>query len=170
MTPFTYRVVNFLKRAESEDYFDREHRLHAVLAGDLMSPEHVRTSRRARGPQSGLGSSASWGVAAVFVVQQDGDLPAETARLRAASFEPGDLRPPRPPGLRVRPSVTLIEIRRPRRVGEVGPGQLDLAGGRAVEVELGEGGAGEEADRVDLVARDRASPPSSRQPISTLYV
>jgi len=24
MTPFTYRVVNFLKRAESEDYFDRD--------------------------------------------------------------------------------------------------------------------------------------------------
>jgi queuosine precursor transporter len=23
MTPFTYRVVNFLKRAETEDYFDR---------------------------------------------------------------------------------------------------------------------------------------------------
>jgi uncharacterized integral membrane protein (TIGR00697 family) len=23
MTPFTYRIVNFLKRAESEDYFDR---------------------------------------------------------------------------------------------------------------------------------------------------
>jgi uncharacterized PurR-regulated membrane protein YhhQ (DUF165 family) len=23
MTPVTYRVVNFLKRAESEDYFDR---------------------------------------------------------------------------------------------------------------------------------------------------
>ena len=23
VTPFTYRVVNFLKRAESEDYFDR---------------------------------------------------------------------------------------------------------------------------------------------------
>ena len=23
MTPFTYRVVNFLKRAESEDHFDR---------------------------------------------------------------------------------------------------------------------------------------------------
>ena len=38
MTPFTYRVVNFLKRAESEDYFDREHRLHAVLARDLAFP------------------------------------------------------------------------------------------------------------------------------------
>ena len=24
MTPFTYKVVNFLKRAESEDYFDRK--------------------------------------------------------------------------------------------------------------------------------------------------
>jgi uncharacterized integral membrane protein (TIGR00697 family) len=24
MTPFTYRIVNFLKRAESEDYFDRD--------------------------------------------------------------------------------------------------------------------------------------------------
>jgi hypothetical protein len=24
MTPLTYRVVNFLKRAESEDYFDRK--------------------------------------------------------------------------------------------------------------------------------------------------
>ena len=24
MTPFTYRIVNFLKRAESEDYFDRK--------------------------------------------------------------------------------------------------------------------------------------------------
>ena len=23
MTPFTYRIVNFLKRAEHEDYFDR---------------------------------------------------------------------------------------------------------------------------------------------------
>jgi hypothetical protein len=23
MTPVTYRIVNFLKRAESEDYFDR---------------------------------------------------------------------------------------------------------------------------------------------------
>ena len=23
MTPFTYRIVNFLKRAEPEDYFDR---------------------------------------------------------------------------------------------------------------------------------------------------
>jgi len=23
MTPFTYRIVNFLKRAESEDYYDR---------------------------------------------------------------------------------------------------------------------------------------------------
>ena len=23
VTPFTYRIVNFLKRAESEDYFDR---------------------------------------------------------------------------------------------------------------------------------------------------
>ena len=23
-TPLTYRVVNFLKRAESEDYFDRD--------------------------------------------------------------------------------------------------------------------------------------------------
>ena len=35
MTPFTYRVVNFLKRAESEDYFDRDDGLHAVLAPDL---------------------------------------------------------------------------------------------------------------------------------------
>ena len=24
MTPFTYRIVAFLKRAESEDYFDRQ--------------------------------------------------------------------------------------------------------------------------------------------------
>jgi hypothetical protein len=24
MTPFTYRIVNFLKRAEAEDYFDRD--------------------------------------------------------------------------------------------------------------------------------------------------
>ena len=24
MTPFTYRVVHFLKRAEQEDYFDRD--------------------------------------------------------------------------------------------------------------------------------------------------
>jgi uncharacterized integral membrane protein (TIGR00697 family) len=24
MTPLTYRIVNFLKRAESEDYFDRD--------------------------------------------------------------------------------------------------------------------------------------------------
>jgi uncharacterized integral membrane protein (TIGR00697 family) len=24
MTPFTYRIVNFLKRAENEDYFDRD--------------------------------------------------------------------------------------------------------------------------------------------------
>jgi len=24
MTPFTYRIVNALKRAESEDYFDRQ--------------------------------------------------------------------------------------------------------------------------------------------------
>ena len=24
MTPFTYRIVSFLKRAESEDYFDRD--------------------------------------------------------------------------------------------------------------------------------------------------
>ena len=24
MTPFTYRIVNFLKRAETEDYFDRD--------------------------------------------------------------------------------------------------------------------------------------------------
>jgi uncharacterized PurR-regulated membrane protein YhhQ (DUF165 family) len=24
MTPVTYRVVNFLKRAEAEDYFDRD--------------------------------------------------------------------------------------------------------------------------------------------------
>jgi hypothetical protein len=24
MTPFTYRIVNFLKRAESEDYFYRK--------------------------------------------------------------------------------------------------------------------------------------------------
>ena len=24
MTPFTYRIVNFLKRAEHEDYFDRD--------------------------------------------------------------------------------------------------------------------------------------------------
>ena len=23
MTPFTYRIINFLKRVESEDYFDR---------------------------------------------------------------------------------------------------------------------------------------------------
>ena len=35
MTPVTYRVVNFLKRAEREDYFDRAHGFHAVLAADL---------------------------------------------------------------------------------------------------------------------------------------
>ena len=38
-TPVTYRVVDALKRAEHEDYFDRDTELHAVLAvGAARSP------------------------------------------------------------------------------------------------------------------------------------
>ena len=85
MTPVTYRVVNFLKRAESEDYFDRH-----------------------------------------------------------TDFTPFSLR-------RARQSKSASR----RRVGVVGEGARDLAGRGALEVELGQRVAPEEADAVRLVARAR---------------
>ena len=62
VTPFTYRIVNFLKRAESEDYFDRSDRLHAVLAAHgltLVSRNPLGATGRRGAPRparSGRGS------------------------------------------------------------------------------------------------------------------
>lgn len=38
-TPFTYRIVNFLKRAENEDYFDRHTNFNPFLIQDAASPQ-----------------------------------------------------------------------------------------------------------------------------------
>ena len=58
-TPMTYRIVGFLKRAEQEDYYDRTHEFHAVLATGVRvcGPDAERSaprSRRCIGLQSGL--------------------------------------------------------------------------------------------------------------------
>ena len=52
MTPFTYRIVNFLKRAESEDYFDRDTELHAVLAANGLADRRlaIRSGGSTRDP------------------------------------------------------------------------------------------------------------------------
>ena len=98
MTPITYRVVNFLKRAEREDYFDRTTNFTPFSLQDRQSK--------------------SVGPAGIVVVG---------------------------PGQR-----------------HLSRGSYGRGPGRAVAVRA------EEADGVDLVARDRGSPPSRRQPTRTL--
>ena len=56
-TPLTYKLVNFLKRAEHEDYYDREHEFHAVLPARAGWTSHRRLSARLRHSAQGLTSA-----------------------------------------------------------------------------------------------------------------